>query len=208
MLEVSDEEVAEAVAGARTVASSCAADVPVSSNLAKQLAWSLLDRLPVIEGSGFMSAVARRWKTQINENANSAAAAEELPEATHNTVVGYEQPETLRDHQYVVFLASPADAPRNRERARLSSELLTASSIDHQRITFEGSSRLAQACAAISLGDFVSFYLALLYGLDPSVTESLTLIKASMSEFDPLAEDQPAVLPAPDSGTDGRGRLM
>jgi glucose/mannose-6-phosphate isomerase len=208
MLDLPESEVDEAVAGARSVGSSCAADVPAASNLAKQLAWSLLDRLPVIEGSGFLAAVARRWKTQINENANSAATAEELPEATHNTVVGYEQPETLRDHHYVVFLASPADAPRNRERARLSSELLNASGIDHQRVTFEGSSRFAQACAAISLGDYVSFYLALLYGVDPSVTESLTLIKASMSEFDPLAEDQQPVLPSPDSGTDGGGRLM
>ncbi len=208
MLELTDDELNEAVAGARSVGTSCAADVPTASNLAKQLAWSLLDRLPVIEGSGFMAAVARRWKTQINENANSAAASEELPEATHNTVVGYEQPETLRDHQYVVFLASPAEAPRNRERARLSSELLSAAAIDHRRVTFEGSSRLAQACAAISLGDYVSFYLALLYGVDPSATEALTLIKANMSEFDPLAEDQQPGLPAPDSGTDGSGRLM
>jgi glucose/mannose-6-phosphate isomerase len=152
--------------------------------------------------------VARRWKTQINENANSAAASEELPEATHNTVVGYEQPETMRDHQYVVFLTSPADAPRNRERARLSIELLNASGIDHQRVSFEGAGRLGQACAAISLGDFVSFYLALLYGVDPSVTESLTLVKASMSEFDPLAEDQQQQMPQPDSGTDGGGPLM
>ena len=208
VLELSDAEVEEAIAGSRSVATSCAADVPAATNLAKQLAWSVLDRLPVIEGSGFMAAVARRWKTQINENANSAAAAEELPEATHNTVVGYEQPETLRDSQYVVFLASAADAPRNRERARLSSELLNISGIDHQRVTLDGSSSLAQACAALSLGDYVSFYLALLYGVDPSVTDSLTLIKTSMSQFDPLAEDDQPVLPAPDSGTDGGGRLM
>ncbi len=209
MLDLADAEVEEAVAAARSVAASCRADVPAASNLSKQLAWSLLDRLPVVEGSGFMAAVARRWKTQFNENSNSAAVAEELPEATHNTVVGYEQPETLRDHQYVVFLASPADAPRNRERARLSSELLNASGIDHQRVTFEGSSRFAQACAAISLGDYVSFYLALLYGVDPSATEPLTLVKSSMSEFDPLAgEDQQPVIRTPDSGTDGGGRLM
>ena len=208
MLALVDDEVNEALAAVRAVGSSCAADVPAASNLAKQLAWSLLDRLPVIEGSGFLAAVARRWKTQINENANSAAAAEELPEATHNTVVGYEQPETMRDHQYVVFLSSNADSPRNRERARLSGELLTAHGIDYRRVSFDGNSRFAQACAAISLGDYVSFYLALLYGVDPSVTESLTLIKASLSEFDPLADDRMSAMPNPESGTDGSGRLM
>jgi glucose/mannose-6-phosphate isomerase len=162
----------------------------------------------VIEGSGFMAAVARRWKTQFNENSNSAAAAEELPEATHNTVVGYEQPETMRDHQYVVFLTGSGDAPRNRERMRLSIELLKASTIDFQRVSFDGPGRLAQACSAISLGDYVSFYLALLYGVDPSKTEALTLVKQAMSDFDEDAEDQSPALPTPESGTDGNGRLM
>jgi glucose/mannose-6-phosphate isomerase len=207
-LKLDDNEVEAAIAAAGQVASSCAADVPATTNLAKQLAWSLLDRFPVIEGSGFMAAVARRWKTQINENANSSAASEELPEATHNTVVGYEQPETMRDHQYVVFLASDADLPRNRERARLSVELLKAANIDHQRVSFDGPGRFAQACAAISLGDYVSFYLALLYGVDPSKTEALTLVKATMTDFDPLADERQMSIPSPDSGTDGGGRLM
>ena len=207
-LDLTEAEVEAAIGAASGVASSCAADVPATTNLAKQLAWSLLDRLPVVEGSGFMAAVARRWKTQVNENSNSAAAAEELPEATHNTVVGYEQPETMRDHQYVVFLSSDADAPRNRERARLSVELLKASGIDYQRVSFDGPGRFAQACAAISLGDYVSFYLALLYGADPSKTEALTLVKSAMSEFDPLADEHQMSMPSPDSGTDGNGRLM
>lgn len=207
-LDLADGEVEEAIQAASTVAVSCAADVPARTNLAKQLAWSLLDRLPVVEGSGFMAAVARRWKTQFNENSNSAAAAEELPEATHNTVVGYEQPETMRDHQYVVFLTGSGDAPRNRERMRLSIELLKASNIDFQRVSFDGPGRLAQACSAISLGDYVSFYLALLYGVDPSKTEALTLVKQAMGDFDEAAEDHSPALPSPDSGTDGNGRLM
>jgi glucose/mannose-6-phosphate isomerase len=207
-VDVSESELEEAINAARDVGTSCAANMPAQTNLAKQLAWSLLDRLPVIEGSGFMAAVARRWKTQINENANSAAAAEELPEATHNTVVGYEQPETMRDHEYVVFLASDADSARNRERTRLSIELLKASSIDFQRVAFDGPGRLAQACAAISLGDYVSFYLALLYGVDPSKTEALTLVKSAMGDFDPSAEEHQMTIPSPDSGTDGNGRLM
>src|SRR3954453_22310607 len=207
-LDLAESEIEAGIAAATQVATSCAADVPATTNLAKQLAWSLLDRFPVIEGSGLMAAVARRWKTQINENSNSAAAAEELPEATHNTVVGYEQPETMRDHQYVVFLSSDSDLPRNRERARLSMELLKASTIDHQRVSFDGPGRFAQACAAISLGDYVSFYLALLYGADPSKTEALTLVKQTMAEFDPSAEERQMTLPSPDSGTDGSGRLM
>lgn len=187
MLELTETEVAQAVSATRDVGQSCAADAPTESNMAKQLAWALLDRLPVIEGSGVMAAVARRWKTQLNENSNSAAVAEELPEATHNTVVGYDQPDTLRDHHYVIFLAAAADNPRNRQREKLSTELLDAVAIAHQRVLFEGADRLAQAAAAISLGDYVSFYLAMLYGVDPSATDSLTLVKSRMSGLDQRA---------------------
>jgi glucose/mannose-6-phosphate isomerase len=184
MLALTDSDVAAGVAAARSVAAACAVDKPTDGNLAKQVAWSLLDRLPVIEGSGFLAAVARRWKTQLNENSNSTASAEELPEATHNTVVGYDQPETLRDHHYVVFLEGTGDNPRNRRRARLSEQLLDALGSSHQKLMFDQSGRFAQACAAIALGDYVSFYLAMLYGVDPSATPALTIVKETMAAFD------------------------
>ena len=62
----------------------------------------------------------------------------------HNTVVGYDQPDTLRDHQYFVFLRSGADNPRNAFRATLSEELLDAVRISHQTVTLEGDGRFAQ----------------------------------------------------------------
>jgi glucose/mannose-6-phosphate isomerase len=184
MLPLSDADVAAGVDAARSVAASCALDKPTESNLAKQLAWSLLDRLPIIEGSGFLAAVARRWKTQLNENSKSTASAEELPEATHNTVVGYDQPDTLRDHHYVVFLEGSGDNPRNKRRARLSRDMLDAVGSAHQKVMFDQPGRVAQACAAIALGDYVSFYLAMLYGVDPSATPALTLVKETLADFD------------------------
>jgi glucose/mannose-6-phosphate isomerase len=183
MLPLSDDEVAAGVEAARSVAKACAVDIDTDGNMAKQLAWSLLDRLPVIEGSGLLAAVARRWKTQLNENSNSTATAEELPEATHNTVVGYDQPDTLRDHHYVVFLEGSADNPRNARRARLSRDMLDAVGTSQTRVTFDQPSRFAQACAAIALGDFVSFYLAMLYGVDPSATPALTVVKETLADF-------------------------
>lgn len=190
MLALTEAEIDEAIEAVRTVASASASDLPTESNMAKQLAWSLLDRFPVIEGSGSMAAVARRWKTQLNENANSAAVAEELPEAAHNTVVGYDQPDTLRDHQFHIFLSGSADNPRNARRAEISVAFLNSVAISQQVVRLDGATRFAQACAAISLGDYVSFYLAMLYGVDPSATPSLTLMKETMAGFDDADADE------------------
>jgi glucose/mannose-6-phosphate isomerase len=183
MLQLNSDDVELAIDASATVVRACAPDVDTAQNIAKQVAWAMLDRLPVIQASGALAAVARRWKTQLNENANSAAVAEELPEATHNAVVGYDQPDILHDHQHVVFLQSASDHPRNAYRAKLSAELLDAVRIGHQSITVEGDSRLAEACAAVTLGDYVSVYLGLLYGMDPSATGALTTVKIRMAAF-------------------------
>jgi glucose/mannose-6-phosphate isomerase len=189
MLALTDAELEAAIEASAEVVRACAPETPTDSNLAKQLAFSLLDRLPIIEGSGMLAAVARRWRTQLNENSNSAAVAEELPEATHNAVVGYDQPDVLRDHQYVVFLSAGADHPRNDYRATLSAELLEAVGISHQKVILEGNGEFPEACAALTLGDYVSAYLGLLYGVDPSSTPSLTLVKQRIADFGKVNED-------------------
>ena len=190
MLVLPDEEVAAAVATADAAVGAVAPGVPTQTNLAKQLAWSIVDRIPVIEASGFLAPVARRWKTQLNENGKSVAAFEELPEATHNAVVGYPQPDGLRDHEVVVFLESDVDHPRNVLRAKLSRELLTASGIDHQVVSAVGPTRFASALDAIVMGDFTSIYLAALYGIDPTPVDAISELKQALALSDrPSSED-------------------
>jgi len=180
-LSIAEHEIDSSIDAIADVIRDCGPDRPTEGNPAKQLAWALTDRLPIIEAGGFLSAVAYRWKTQINENGKSFAVTEELPEATHNSVVGYEQPDVLRDHLYVIFLASSSDHPRNSLRATLSTELLASVGVSYQVVPVGGEGRLAQACAAIVLGDYVSTYLALLYGVDPVPVEAIGHIKRRMS---------------------------
>jgi glucose/mannose-6-phosphate isomerase len=182
LLEVGEHDLEAAIEAVADVIHDCGPERATEANPAKQLAWALLDRLPVIEASGFLAPVAYRWKTQLNENGKSLAAVETLPEATHNAVVGYDNPDILHDHLYVVFLGSSADHPRNSLRASLSSELLAAVGISYQMVPVGGEGRLAQACSAILLGDYVSTYLALLYGADPLPVEAIGHIKRRLME--------------------------
>ena len=93
LLDLTDAEVEAAAHAVEQVVAANGPEVPTEQNVAKQLGWALVGRLPIVEAAGFLAPVARRWKAQINENSKSSALAEELPEATHNAVVGYEQPE-------------------------------------------------------------------------------------------------------------------
>ena len=147
-------------------------------------AWSLVDRFVVVSAAGFLAPVARRWKTQLNENGKATAVYEELPEATHNTVVGFEQPETLRDHLAVVFLRSQLDHPRNALRAQLTGDLVETGHIWHTFVEAEGEGRLGQALSTVVLGDYVSVYVAFMYAMDPTPVDVIEHIKGQMALAD------------------------
>jgi glucose/mannose-6-phosphate isomerase len=184
VLPLDEAEVQAGVEAARAMAARCAPQVPTADNPAKQLAWSLVDRYALVVGGGFLAAVARRWKAQLNENGKATAAFEELPEATHNTVVGFEQPESLRDHLFVVFLRGELEHARDEARARLMGEILAAAGISQQVVLADGPGRLSQALSALTMGDHVSVYVAFTYAVDPTPVVVIDHIKEQLSRLD------------------------
>ena len=166
------------------MAARCVPEVPTPDNPAKQLAWSLVDRLPMVSAGGFLAPVARRWKTQLNENAKTTAVFEELPEMTHNSIVGFEQPESLRDHLFVVLLQSDLEHPRIGLRARLTGDLLETAHISHEFVAADGANTLGQALSMIVLGDYLSVYLAFTYAVDPTPIGVIDHIKEQLALAD------------------------
>ena len=80
-------------------------------SLAKSVARQLDGTIPVIHGASATTAPARRWATQINENAKSPAFWCELPEASHNQICGWERGRELAPLSGV-FLCDPDQHPR------------------------------------------------------------------------------------------------
>ena len=157
--------------------------VSVTENLAKQLARRLHGRLPVIYGSGYLGEVAHRWKTQLNENAKAWSFFEQLPELNHNAVVGYQFPKELAERILVVMLASSLDHPRNKARFQVTQEILTRHGIAYETIEARGKSPLAQMLSAIHFGDYVSFYLAMLYEVDPTPVQAIGYLKERLAQL-------------------------
>lgn len=142
--------------------------MPASSNQAKQLAAKLQGKIAVIYGSGILSEVARRWKTQINENSKSWAFYDVFSELNHNAVVGYQYPAELASKIYVILLRCPSLHPRILVRYQVTSEILKQNNISHETIDSQGKGELSQMMSLVYLGDWVSYYLAILNETDPS----------------------------------------
>jgi glucose/mannose-6-phosphate isomerase len=156
--------------------------VPLSGNAAKQLAQKLYGHLPVIYGGGILAEVAHRWKTQINENSKAWAFHEAFPELNHNAVVGYQFPAELASKIVVVLLRSDLLLPRVRLRYEVTSQLLEQAGVIHQTVGSEGESPLSQIMSQVLFGDYVSYYLAMLYEIDPSPVETIAYLKEQLAK--------------------------
>jgi len=157
-------------------------EVPTARNAAKALAGRLVDRLPVVYGAGFLAAAANRWKTQFNENSKHWAFFEALPELNHNTVVGLGIPQTVREQAIVLMLRSGLDHPRVQVRWDVTQELLLREGVVTETLRGRGESCLAHMLSLIHFGDYVSFYLAMLNGADPTPVETIAFLKQRLAE--------------------------
>lgn len=156
-------------------------DTPTKKNSAKKLAAKLYEHIVVVYGAGILSSVAYRWKTQINENSKAWAFSETLPELNHNAVVGYKFPADMADRIFVVMLRSPDMHPRTLKRYDITSDILTKTRIPYETFDADGSTPLCRMMSSILMGDYVSYYLAMLYEINPSPVEIIDYLKNALS---------------------------
>ncbi len=173
---------------------------PLSDNYAKQLAQRLHGKVPVIYGmEGALAVAAYRWKCQINENSKVPAFQHVIPEMNHNEIVGWETLDDFSKRIEIIFLLDEEENPRLVHRAKITSELIKDQVGGISVIHVSGASRTEKLLSTILLGDFVSLYLALLNGRDPTPVERIGQLKARMAEV----KDAPACFgnrPAPEAG--------
>jgi glucose/mannose-6-phosphate isomerase len=159
------------------------AESPVSKNPAKRLAGQLMGRWVTVFGAGALAPVARRWKGQINEVAKAVANFEFIPEADHNTLAGVMYPaEVIPPHVMTLFLRAPSDHPRNRLRLDMTRKTYMLEGMNVDGYTAKGDSPIAHIWTALHFGDYMAYYLAMAYEVDPTPVAALVNLKAALKE--------------------------
>ena len=143
------------------------AEIPVVRNPAKRLAGQLMQRWVMIFGADVLEPVARRWKTQINELAKAWAQFELLPEADHNALAGLQQPEQGLSNTMALFLRAPSYHPRNLLRTELTKQAYMLEGLNTDFYDAQGETSLAHQWTALHFGDYMAYYLAMLYEMIP-----------------------------------------
>ena len=157
-------------------------DAPWEGNPARQIARDLKGRLPLIWGSASHTDIAAlRWKTQINENAKCPVFCNSFPELNHNEIVGFEIPEEILSYIAIVMLRDPEDHAQVQKRMDISKQIVQDRVARFLEVECRGQGFLAKFYSLAYLGDYVSFYLAEEYGINPTPVAVIDFLKSELN---------------------------
>jgi len=159
------------------------AEPDAANNPALHLAGQLRGRIGVIySGAERFDSVNTRWRGQIAENGKALAFGHVIPEMNHNELVGWKAlREPMREMQ-VFILRDKDDHRRVRIRMDITKQVLGEYTPRVTEVWSEGSSLLARMFSLVYLGDWMSFYLAMLHGIDPTPVAVIDRLKKELAD--------------------------
>lgn len=154
-----------------------------SDNPAIKIAGHIQGKIPVIYSSNdLLDAVNLRWRGQFAENSKSLAFGNLFPELNHNEIVGWQENSEFLRNFALIFLLDREDNPRIVKRQKVTKEILEPYRGLDIEIVSEGNSKLERIFDLVYLGDWISFYLAILYKTDPAPIEKINILKNKLME--------------------------
>ncbi len=158
-------------------------DLTPEANPALALAEQLHGRLGVFYSSTErFDAVNTRWRGQMAENAKTLTFGNVLPEMNHNELVGWRVLTDLMRETQVVFLRDKDDHRRVQKRMDVTIGVLRRYTDRIREVRSEGRSLLARMFSLVHLGDWTSYYLAILNGIDPTPVEVIDYLKSELGK--------------------------
>lgn len=149
-------------------------------DIAKRLSEKLYNYVPVVYATPLTHPIAERWKGQINENAKTPTYYAVLPEMHHNEVMGWSNP-LLRPKFSYIIMFDEKDHHRIKLRVEITKKILEDFGVVPELVKGEGNSYLARTLYLLYVADWLSVYLAELYGYDPTEVKIIEKIKQELS---------------------------
>lgn len=171
-----EERLTVAAAGVESAWPSLASDDGAGALLAKAVG----ERLPTICAEHSLAGLARRWKTQVEENAKRGATFEVLPEMFHNAVVGWDRAGLVdRSSRALLFLEWAGSSLEISPRQAYLVKLLQERKIPVLPVKLSASDLLGAIVEGVAVGDLFSLALASNDGIDPMPTDAIDRMKAA-----------------------------
>lgn len=167
LIRLSDSAVKTALSHVDRLARTWDTAVPTAKNPAKKLALALADRAVCTVAAEPLVANAHVFTNQVNESAKTFATYFALPELNHHLLEGLAKPRAIKKTLSFLFIDSPLYFARNRRRLAITQEVVENHGIPFVTHTVQGVTALEQAGELLVFGGYVSYYLAILNGVNP-----------------------------------------
>jgi glucose/mannose-6-phosphate isomerase len=153
-------------------------------NKALALARAMRGKIPIIySASDRFGAVNVRWRGQMSENAKQLAFGNVLPEMNHNEIAGWNVNRKLLKRMMVIFLRDREVHHRVCLREEATMKILRSRAAGVMEVWSEGSSLLTRIFSLVYLGDWVSYYLAILNKQNPTPVKAIEHLKGELSRM-------------------------
>ncbi len=147
--------------------------------LARQMAENAQSKTAILYAEAGYEGVIIRLRQQLNENSKALCWHHVLPEMNHNELVGWGGGKS----EYEVFLfRTEDDHKRTAKRMDLCTEIMSKKA-HVNTIWAKGNNKLERQIYLINLGDWMSWYLSELNGVDAVEIEVIDFLKGELSKF-------------------------
>ncbi|MDI6778658.1 MAG: bifunctional phosphoglucose/phosphomannose isomerase [Bacteroidota bacterium] len=159
-------------------------DLNSQTNEALSFAKTLSGKLPIVYSSAdVFDSVNLRWRGQLCENSKILAFGHTLPEMNHNELVGWKVLIEQMADMMVIFLHDKGDYKRVQLRMKIMEGIVKEYASNVVNIYSEGNSLLTRMFSLIFLGDWISYYLAILNKVDPTPVKVIDYLKAELAKI-------------------------
>lgn len=152
------------------------------SNIAYNIAKIFQNSCPLIISSSKFNAINLRWRGQIQENAKQLSFGVTLPEMNHNFINGLENPKYIVNKIAVINFISKLDNDRIAKRFTANSALLKDKVDSITDISHSSEEYFSAMLELLCLGDWISYFIAIIRGIDPTPIPMISKLKEIMAE--------------------------
>ena len=151
-------------------------------NEALNIAQQLIGFIPVIYScSDSTYSVGYRLKSQFNENSKLHAFHNVIPELNHNEIIGWESFSEKLLHAKIINIIDDDYHPQIKKRFEITKELAKRTGADSITLKSNEKNKKVRIMDLIYLGDWITYYVAVLRGYDPSEIDFIYELKQRLA---------------------------
>ena len=148
-----------------------------------EIAEKMRNKFPVIySGEGFTEILSIRLRGQLAENSKILSYNSTFPEHNHNEIEGWNNLEKLIKDFVVIWIKDTQDSLKIKSRMEIVSNMIKKYTDNQITLDMEGDSEIERIFTMINTIDWISYYLALVYMVDPSPVNNISELKSLMEK--------------------------